>query len=80
MYIEMQKNKLEVVKKDIISSLTTMQKDIERTLEELEDNTAYSLNIYGTIGMNVLYLIKCEAEYNKIKEMLLMMERTDTNV
>lgn len=76
----MQKNKLEVVKKDIISSLTIMQKDIERTLEELEDNTTHSLNIYGTIGMNVLYLIKCEVEYDKIKEMLLMMERTDTNV
>ena len=76
----MQKNKLELLKKDILNSLTTMQIDIEGIVNVIEGETTCPLNIYGTIGMNILYLIKCEAEYNKIKEMLMMMERTNTNV
>ena len=76
----MQKNKLELLKKDILNSLTIMQRDIEGIINAIEGETTCPLNIYGTIGMSSLYLIKCEVEYEKIKEMLLMMERTDTNV
>lgn len=64
----MNEQRLEYLKHDIENSLGQLQYDIKEALESL--SRGMFLNIYGTIGMNVLYLIKCETEYNMLKTML----------
>lgn len=64
----MDEQRLEYLKHDIENSLGQLQHDIKEVLESL--SRGMFLNIYGTIGMNVLYLIKCEAEYNTLNTII----------
>ena len=64
----MNEQRLEYLKHDIENSLGQLQHDVAHALACIEKGCF--LNIYGTIGMNVLYLIKCETEYNMLKTML----------